>query len=106
VIIVETIIASFTLIVLGSLAFANEIDKRLDDPRKPKVKLRPFEKTETLTTQCPFCAAYAAAANMCGPVYHHEICTEGEKCEAYGVVHMHMHCLTCKATWLTEPAKK
>jgi hypothetical protein len=97
-VIVEALIGGVTAIVLGSLWLARRVLEMDAESADPGVWIEPYVFPSEVV-KCPVCGV---AKSMGQPEYGPRMpvaCSEGAKCPAYPVVHLHVSCGYCKASW-------
>ena len=99
----EAIVAGLTLVTLGSLWLANQVEKRSHEWDGPDGWLEPFHKPLT-DLKCPMCQIVATKTNPEWGPNRPEACELGEQCSGFPVLHHHVSCGYCKAKWMRRAA--
>lgn len=103
--IIESIVAGLTVIVVSSLAFANAQIKRQrkwdmeDNFEDEQSSIKPFLKV-VIGANCPVCGRTAEKNNG---LRQPKTCVEKDKCEEVRP-HLHVECTWCNCKWLMKPA--
>jgi hypothetical protein len=99
---VETVIASITVITCGSLWLANSIVKRTYVQLRnldTSVEILPFEHVH-IGTQCQKCGESGQDRGPALP----KACNK-DQCPARHRPHLHMICVSCGSKWFMAPRK-